>query len=139
MTDTRSRHIQLAVGEHRALQPNTRSLESLALAFVNGHCIRYTHTKLLAAPLTRVAAEIGRLSQNTWNKYVNASVLVWLPCTSANIGLTLVVLERKSLIRKYKSGNDAVSAFEIYYTLFRNATRIKQNIVCRVPAVNYKI
>ena len=87
--------------------------------------------KLLPAPLTRLAAKIRRLSQNARNKYVNASVLATgylvLQRTFAS---RLFLVEGKGLIRKYKSGTDAVSAFESYYTLFKNATHIKQNIVC---------
>jgi len=101
--------------------------------------MRYAHMRLLPAPLTRLAAKIRRLSQNARNKYVNASVLATGYLALPRILASPFSLERKSLIRKNKSGTDAVSAFESYYTLFKNATRIKQNIVCRVPAVNCNI
>jgi hypothetical protein len=92
--------------------------------------MRYAHMKLLPAPPTRLAAKIRRLSQNTRNKYVNALVLATRYLALRRILASHLFLEGKSLIRKYKSGNDAVSAFESYYTLFKNATHIKQNIVC---------
>ena len=101
--------------------------------------MRYARMKLLPAPLTRLAAKIRRLSQNARNKYVNALVLATGYLALERMLTSRLFLEGKSRFRKYKSGTDAVSAFESYYTLFRNATHIKQNIVCRVPAVNYKI
>ena len=116
-----------------------RTFESFTLALVGGRCVRYAHMKLLPAPPTRLAAKIRRLSQNARNKYVNASVLATGYLALQRILASRLFLEVKSLMCKYKSGTDAVSAFESYYTLFKNATHIKQNIVCRVPAVHYKI
>ena len=78
--------------------------------------------KLLSAPLTRLAAKVRRLSQSARNKYVDALVLATGYLALQQILASRLFLEGKSLIRKYKSGNDAVSAFEIYYTLFKNAT-----------------
>ena len=92
--------------------------------------MRYAHMKLLPAPLTRLAAKIRRLSQNARNKYIDTVVLATGYLALQQILASHFSLEGKSLIRKYKSGNDAVSAFEIYYTLFKNATHIKQNIMC---------
>ena len=91
--------------------------------------MRYAHMKLLPAPLTRLAAKIRRLSQNARNKYVNALVLATGYLALQRILASHFSLEGKSLIRKYKSGNDAVSAFESYYTLFKNSISKRENVV----------
>ena len=64
VTNTQIRDMQLAVREYRTLQPNTRTVESLTLARLDGHYIHCTHERVTCATHT-----VGRESRKAEAEY----------------------------------------------------------------------